>query len=77
MADQDREVDDPNGTLARERPRPGVGVIDDVREEKEARRGKRRNHRGAVAFDLPAQDEVVAGEQEQPGDAVQCRVQGR
>ena len=77
VRDQDGEVEQPDGALARERPRPDVGVVDDVRDEEERRRDERRHHAGAMRGDALAPDEDVTRGEQTTGDAVERGIQRR
>ncbi len=77
VRDQDEEVEGADRPLPRKRLRPGVGVVDDIADEKERRGGEGRDHDAAVLLDAPAPDQHVADHEQDGSDRVERGVYGR
>lgn len=76
VRDQNREVHDADSALTLERDGAHLGVMQQVRHQKHARETEGEQHAGLVGFRVPAADEDVAGDQEQPSAAVEHGVDG-
>src|ERR1043165_3284240 len=77
VRDENREIERAHEALPLEAYRAVLRVIDDVRDEEEARDGERRKHASAVRVDPSARDEVEARDEQDEARGVQGRVQVR
>ena len=77
VRDEDREIDDPDRSLSRERLRTDVVVVDEVAREKQCRRRERRQHEAPVRLDSMPANHDVAARQQHRGDGVERGVDSR
>ena len=74
VRNQNREIDWTRPSVAAKMNRADVGVVIEIKAEKQAGRDERRDHRRAVLQDLSALDELVPNGQQHGGEAVQSGV---